>query len=149
MERIIRYSIILVLTTPLWLFMYRTLMPNVVTNTKIEYIEVEQDVDCAKCIELCKGISYEESIGSMEIIIPIEEEIKPTYNELERMKQEHPNLWKDMGPKYFSVVHDDPTFEEAFRKARAQLGPGQTFNWNDNIYTTDYKEEIELSVNPE
>jgi len=44
-------------------------------------------------------------------------------------------------------VHDDPTFEEAFRKARAHLGPGQTFKWNNNLYTTNYKEEVEVLTN--
>ena len=145
MNKTLNYMIVIVLSTPIWLFMYTILVPDVVTNTDTIYIE--NDVDCAECIEICNGGTYEEAIGSMEIIIPLEEEVMPTNNELERMKQEHPNLWKDMSPKYFSVVHDNPTFEEAFRTARAQLGPGQTFNWNNNIYTTDYKEEVEVLTN--
>jgi len=145
MNKTLNYMIIVVLSTPIWLFMYTILVPDVVTNTDTVYIE--NDIDCAECIEICNGGTYEEAIGSMEIIIPLEEEVMPTNDKLERMKQKHPNLWKDMGPKYFSVVHDDPTFEEAFRKARAHLGPGQTFKWNNNLYTTNYKEEVEVLTN--
>ena len=36
---------------------------------------------------------------------------------------------------------DANTFEEAFRKARANLGPNKAFIWNNNLYVTRYEEE--------
>ena len=155
MERIIKYAIIVVLTTPLWLFMYKALVPDVVNKTETVFIEklIPAEIDCAECIKLCQGTTYKDNTDeSSEVIVPVIDPDAPTMTEVEQMKIDHPDLWKDMGPKYFSVVDDDggaTSFSDAFRMARAELGPGQTFNWNNDLYTTDYKEEVELSVNPE
>ncbi len=35
------------------------------------------------------------------------------------------------------------TFEEAFSKARAELGGGNVFEWNGKLYTTDYESKEE------
>ena len=34
-----------------------------------------------------------------------------------------------------------PSFNEAFLAARNALGPGQNFEWNGNLYTTNYVDE--------
>ena len=34
-----------------------------------------------------------------------------------------------------------PSFNDAFLTARAALGPNQTFEWNGNLYTTNYVDE--------
>ena len=34
-----------------------------------------------------------------------------------------------------------PSFNDAFLTARAALGPNQTFEWNGNLYTTNYVHE--------
>tara|TARA_Y100001933_G_scaffold202062_1_gene203774 strand:- start:19 stop:510 length:492 start_codon:yes stop_codon:yes gene_type:complete len=34
-----------------------------------------------------------------------------------------------------------PSFNDAFLAARAALGPNQTFEWNGNLYTTNYAHE--------
>ena len=138
MNKTTNYMLWVVLSTPIWLLMYNILVPNVITNTDTIYIE--NDVDCAECIEICNGGAYEETM-SMEIIIPITNDTEPTMSETERMKTEHPELWQDMAPKYFDdVVHSEEAtlFSDAFRKARAELGPGHTFEWNGSMYTTDY-----------
>lgn len=36
----------------------------------------------------------------------------------------------------------EPSFDEAFKTARETLGPGGTFLWIGNEYTTDYLEEV-------
>ena len=35
-----------------------------------------------------------------------------------------------------------PSFNEAFLVARTELGPGNTFQWNGNLYSTNYADEI-------
>ena len=35
-----------------------------------------------------------------------------------------------------------PSFNDAFLAARNELGPGNTFEWNGNFYTTNYADEI-------
>ena len=35
-----------------------------------------------------------------------------------------------------------PSFNEAFLIARAELGPGNTFEWNGNLYSTNYADEL-------
>lgn len=35
-----------------------------------------------------------------------------------------------------------PSFNDAFIAARNELGPGNTFEWNGNFYTTNYADEL-------
>ena len=35
-----------------------------------------------------------------------------------------------------------PSFNEAFLVARTELGPGNTFKWNGNLYSTNYADEL-------
>ena len=35
-----------------------------------------------------------------------------------------------------------PSFNEAFLAARTELGPGNTFEWNGNLYSTNYADEV-------
>ena len=35
-----------------------------------------------------------------------------------------------------------PSFNETFLAARNELGPGNTFEWNGNLYSTNYADEI-------
>jgi hypothetical protein len=35
-----------------------------------------------------------------------------------------------------------PSFNDAFLAARNELGPGNTFEWNGNFYTTNYADEL-------
>ena len=44
------------------------------------------------------------------------------------------------------VVEITPPFNEAFEQARAELGPGQVFEWNGNLYVTDYFEEMQVTM---
>ena len=44
------------------------------------------------------------------------------------------------------VIEIPPPFNEAFEQARAELGPGQVFEWNGNLYVTDYFEEMQVTM---
>ena len=35
-----------------------------------------------------------------------------------------------------------PSFDDAFLAARTQFGPGNTFEWNGNLYSTNYADEV-------
>ena len=35
-----------------------------------------------------------------------------------------------------------PSFNKAFLAARTELGPGNTFKWNGNLYSTNYADEV-------
>ena len=36
----------------------------------------------------------------------------------------------------------EPSFNKAFLAARNELGPGNTFEWNGNLYSTNYADEV-------
>ena len=143
MERGFWIVITIVLSMPIWLLMYDELVPDVINETNTIY--VEPDLDCAECIEVCQGTTYEGVIESAynttEIIIPI---VGDTYA---KMQEEHPELWNNM-KKYF-VEEDDTPFKEAFRSARATLGSDEIFEWNGKYYTTNYVEENETLAKKE
>ena len=48
--------------------------------------------------------------------------------------------------KNMLAKNGDISFREAFANARIQLGPGQTFEWYGERYTTDYFYEIKTVV---
>ena len=51
----------------------------------------------------------------------------------------------------FDVIETTPvpSFNEAFLVARNELGPGQTFEWNGNLYSTNYVDEVFDAVHRE
>ena len=42
-----------------------------------------------------------------------------------------------------------PSFNDAFLTARTELGPGNTFEWNGNLYSTNYADEVFDAVHRE
>jgi hypothetical protein len=46
-------------------------------------------------------------------------------------------------PMVATHVTDEMSFEDAFKTARQEVGPGGYFEWNDHLYNTYYKEEWE------
>ena len=145
MERGFWIVITIVLSMPIWLLMYDELVPDIINETNTIY--VEPDLDCAECIEVCHGTTYEGVIESAynttEIIIPVIQEMDTH----KQMQEEHPELWDNM-KKYF-VEEDDTPFKEAFKSARATLGSDEVFEWNGKYYTTNYVEENETLAKKE
>ena len=129
------------LSMPLWLLFYEQLVPDVVNHT--ETITIEPDLDCAYCIEVCHGGTYEKEMAVINTV----QDITPTMSDIERMKTEHPVLFNNMAKYFDSVVQikEATLFSDAFRVARAELGPGNTFTWNHREYNTYYKEELEVT----
>lgn len=48
-----------------------------------------------------------------------------------------------------SLINDDMSFGEAFAAARAELGPGEVFQWRGNMYNTYTAEEWDAQQNTE
>ena len=46
------------------------------------------------------------------------------------------------------LVEVTPPFNDAFIAAREALGPNETFEWNGNLYTTNYFYEMEVAETP-
>ena len=89
MERGFWIVITIVLSMPIWLLMYDELVPDVINETNTIY--VEPDLDCAECIEVCHGTTYEGVIESAynttEIIIPVVQEMDTH----KQMQEDHMN----------------------------------------------------------
>lgn len=77
---------------------------------------------------------------------PKEEEVLVVETEVQtEMQESSPNpedvlLATDEGIRV-AQVSDEASFGEAFADARAQVGPGGTFEWRGHIYSTYYEEE--------
>lgn len=79
----------------------------------------------------------EQEIASQEIAVNVKEqatELQPAPD------PEDVLLATDDGIRV-AQVDDDASFAEAFADARAQVGPGGTFEWRGNVYSTYYEEE--------
>lgn len=128
MERGFWIVLTVILSMPIWLLFYEELVPDVINETNTVYIE--PDLDCAECIEICHGTTYEGVIESAA-----------NTNSYDEMRTNNPVLWDDMSHYFVDV---EP-FRHAFKRNREILGAGEVFEWNSNYYTTDYKEELEVA----
>ena len=53
-----------------------------------------------------------------------------------------PTLSENVEPLVEIETTPVPSFNEAFLVARTELGPGNTFEWNGNLYSTNYADEL-------
>ena len=53
-----------------------------------------------------------------------------------------PTLSEDIEPLDQIETTSVPSFNDAFLAARNELGPGNTFEWNGNLYSTNYADEV-------
>ena len=53
-----------------------------------------------------------------------------------------PTLSENVEPLDEIETTPEPSFNDAFLAARTELGPGNTFEWNGNIYSTNYVDEV-------
>jgi len=81
--------------------------------------------------EVVEDVTPEENITTTENILENQMYVKTT--DLEDIKKDR---------NYF-------TFKEAFAKARADLGPGEVFEWNGSLYTTNYFYETRVVIGNE
>lgn len=96
-----------------------SLEPEVV---EVAIIEAPQEVLEATIAPEIAEITLEEDIGTSTMIV---------------------SEWDN---KKMLAKNGDISFREAFANARTQLGPGQTFEWYGERYTTDYFYELKTVV---
>ena len=53
-----------------------------------------------------------------------------------------PTLSENVEPLVEIETTPVPSFTEAFLAARTELGPGNTFEWNGNLYSTNHADEV-------
>ena len=60
-----------------------------------------------------------------------------------------PTLSENVEPLDEIETTSVPSFNDAFLAARTELGPGNTFEWNGNLYSTNYADEVFDAVHRE
>jgi len=60
-----------------------------------------------------------------------------------------PTLSENVEPLNEIETTSIPSFNDAFLAARNELGPGNTFEWNGNLYSTNYADEVFDAVHRE
>lgn len=83
--------------------------------------------------------------GIMLGAVPIASEASRSQLELEVNDPEVEPLIQEPLSEIPETNYDDLSFGQAFASARAELGPGEVFEWRGSLYTTDTKEEWEAA----
>ena len=60
-----------------------------------------------------------------------------------------PTLIENVEPLVEIKTTSVPSFNDAFLAARTEFGPGNTFEWNGNLYSTNYADEVFDAVHRE
>ena len=75
---------------------------------------------------------------------PVEAIITPVLDEI----VEEPLEIAEVKETVVESVEVTPPFNDAFIAAREALGPNEVFEWNGNLYTTNYFYEMEVAETP-
>ena len=75
---------------------------------------------------------------------PVEAIITPVLDEI----VEEPLEIAEVKETVMESVEVTPPFNDAFIAAREALGPNEVFEWNGNLYTTNYFYEMEVAETP-
>ena len=75
---------------------------------------------------------------------PVEAIITPVLDEI----VEEPLEIAEVNETVMESVEVTPPFNDAFIAAREALGPNEVFEWNGNLYTTNYFYEMEVAETP-
>ena len=75
---------------------------------------------------------------------PVEAIISPVLDEI----VEEPLEIAEVKETVMESIEVTPPFNDAFIAAREALGPNEVFEWNGNLYTTNYFYEMEVAETP-
>ncbi len=75
---------------------------------------------------------------------PVEVVIAPVLDEI----VEKPVEIAEVKETVMETIEVTPPFNDAFIAAREALGPNEVFEWNGNLYTTNYFYEMEVAETP-
>ena len=116
--------------------------------TLILFTNSTKDVELSSTspLETESVISQEVAVVSDEVVEDVTLEDNPL-NEETWLESEMYVKTTDMDS--LKEVNNYPSFKEAFAEARSDLGPGEVFEWDGKLYTTNYFYETKVIIGNE
>ena len=113
--------------------------------TLILFTNSTKDVELSSTspLETESVISQEVAVVSDEVVEDVTLEDNPL-NEETWLESEMYVKTTDMDS--LKEVNNYPSFKEAFAEARSDLGPGEVFEWDGKLYTTNYFYETKVII---
>ena len=102
---------------------------------------------------LTSNKTFDQDVAKVVVIADVAEQVtedvstpQPLEVSVIAFEDESDMIVDEWDNKNMLAKNGDISFREAFANARTQLGPGQTFEWYGERYTTDYFYEIKTVV---
>ena len=131
--------------------MYSNLEKLVLAVVAVAMITLILFTNSTKDVELSSTSPLEtESVISQEVAVVSDEVVEDVTLE-ENPLNEETWLESEMYVKTTDMdslkeVNNYPSFKEAFADARSELGPGEVFEWEGRLYTTNYFYETKVII---
>ena len=131
--------------------MYSNLEKLVLAVVAVAMVTLILFTNSTKDVELSSTSPLEtESVVSQEVTVVSDEVVEDvtlkenTLNEKTWLESEMYVKTTDMDS--LKEVNNYPSFKEAFADARSELGPGEVFEWDGKLYTTNYFYETKVII---
>ena len=131
--------------------MYSNLEKLVLAVVAVAMVTLILFTNSTKDVELSSTSPLEtESVISQEVAVVSDEVVEDVTLE-ENPRNEETWLESEMYVKTTDMdslkeVNNYPSFKEAFADARSELGPGEVFEWDGRLYTTNYFYETKVII---
>ena len=131
--------------------MYSNLEKLVLAVVAVAMITLILFTNSTKDVELSSTSPLEtESVISQEVAVVSDEVVEDVTLEDNPLNEEN-WLESEMHVKTTDMdslkeVNNYPSFKEAFAEARSELGPGEVFEWDGSLYTTNYFYETKVII---
>ena len=131
--------------------MYSNLEKLVLAVVAVAMVTLILFTNSTKDVELSSTSPLEtESVISQEVAVVSDEVVEDVTLE-ENPLNEETWLESEMYVKTTDMdslkeVNNYPSFKEAFADARSELGPGEVFEWDGRLYTTNYFYETKVII---
>ena len=131
--------------------MYSNLEKLVLAVVAVAMITLILFTNSTKDVELSSTSPLEtESVISQEVAVVSDEVVEDVTSEDSTLNEE---TWlesemyvKTTDMDSLKEVNNYPSFKEAFADARSELGPGEVFEWEGRLYTTNYFYETKVII---
>ena len=131
--------------------MYSNLEKLVLAVVAVAMVTLILFTNSTKDVELSSTSPLEtESVVSQEVAVVSDEVVEDVTLEDNPLNEEN-WLESEMHVKTTDMdslkeVNNYPSFKEAFADARSELGPGEVFEWDGKLYTTNYFYETKVII---
>ena len=131
--------------------MYSNLEKLVLAVVAVAMITLILFTNSTKDVELISTSPLEtESVISQEVAVVSDEAVEDVILE-DNLLNDETWLEREMYVKTTDMdslkeVNNYPSFKEAFADARSELGPGEVFEWEGRLYTTNYFYETKVII---